>query len=388
MLVTDAHFRSSLAVIRSLGKRNIQITGGSEIEKAIGLHSKYCHKKIIYPNPRTNTAEFLTYLYNIVSENDYECIIPLHTYTAFLLSKYRKYFSDFTRIPPPDFNVFYNAFDKTILLKIALEINIPCPRTYFHNNVNDMIDAINQYPVVVKPAKRHGIKIEICNNKSEFVEKYTYMTKIYGECIVQDYIANGGEFGVYTIFNKQSEPIALCVHKRLRSMHAYGGISTLRKTTKNEKLVNLAFKLLKTIQWSGAAMVEFRIDARDNQPKLMEINPRFWGSLQLSILSGSDFPYKLYQLTIEDNPISNLDFKEDVYCRWFLADIANVFKSSKKVKKIIELCRPDVHNDIISIKDPKPGLIALFSPPHNSSDEEPRDDKEKTWDNFIANKFH
>jgi len=364
----------------------MKITGGSEIDTAIGLHSKYCHKKIIYPNPRTDTAEFLNYLYTLVSENDYECIIPLHTYTAFLLIKYRKLFSEFTQIPPPNFNVFYNAFDKTKLLKIALENDILCPKTYFYTDVNEIIDAINGYPVVVKPAKRHGIKIAICNNQSEFVENYTYMTKRYGECIVQDYIPNGGEFGVYTIFNKHSEPIALSVHKRLRSMHTYGGISTLRKTTKNEKLVNLAFKLLKTIKWSGAAMVEFRIDTRDNQPKLMEINPRFWGSLQLSILSGIDFPYKLYQLTMQDDPIPNLDFKENVYCRWFLADITNVFQSSKKVKKIIDLCRPDVHNDIISIMDPKPGLIALFSPTYDSSDEEPREDDEKTWHNFVLNK--
>jgi len=43
-------------------------------------------------------------------------------------------------------------------------------------------------------------------------------------------------------------------------------------------------------------MVEFRVDARDGTAKLMEVNPRFWGSLQLSILSGADFPYLLYNL--------------------------------------------------------------------------------------------
>ena len=41
--------------------------------------------------------------------------------------------------------------------------------------------------------------------------------------------------------------------------------------------------------------IEFRIDSRDGVPKIMEVNPRFWGSLQLSILSGVDFPYLLYK---------------------------------------------------------------------------------------------
>ena len=37
-------------------------------------------------------------------------------------------------------------------------------------------------------------------------------------------------------------------------------------------------------------MVEFKLDARDGVAKLMEINGRFWGSLQLAVDAGVDFP--------------------------------------------------------------------------------------------------
>jgi hypothetical protein len=47
--------------------------------------------------------------------------------------------------------------------------------------------------------------------------------------------------------------------------------------------------------WHGVAMVEFKIDRRDQLPKLMEINGRFWGSLQLAIDAGVDFPAILLQ---------------------------------------------------------------------------------------------
>jgi len=33
-----------------------------------------------------------------------------------------------------------------------------------------------------------------------------------------------------------------------------------------------------SLDWHGVAMVEFWIDSRDGKPKLMEINPRFWGT--------------------------------------------------------------------------------------------------------------
>ena len=102
--------------------------------------------------------------------------------------------------------------------------------------------------------------------------------------LVQEYIPNGGELGVYTLFDNQSVPRALSVQRRLRSYPVSGGPSTLRETIRNDAsrlATDIAFRLLTKMQWTGVAMVEFRIDARDGMPKLMEVNPRFWGSLQL-----------------------------------------------------------------------------------------------------------
>ena len=33
-------------------------------------------------------------------------------------------------------------------------------------------------------------------------------------------------------------------------------------------------------------MIEFKWDAEDNRPKLIEVNGRFWGSLNLAIRAG------------------------------------------------------------------------------------------------------
>ena len=54
-------------------------------------------------------------------------------------------------------------------------------------------------------------------------------------------------------------------------------------------------RLLTALNWHGVAMVEFKIDAT-GQHWLMEINPRLWGSLALSIDAGVDFPLGLLQV--------------------------------------------------------------------------------------------
>lgn len=328
----------------------------------MGLYSKYCNKKIIYPNPRTHSDLFIKYLVNMVKNDTYECILPSHTYTAFLLSKYKDILSDYTKVPQPDLDVFMNAYDKEMLLKIATAGGITCPKTYFSNSLDEILADVDEYPVVVKPSQRHGVGIEICNSKSDLENSYTKMWSKYGPCIVQEYIPNGGELGVYTLFNFHSEPIALTVQKRIRSLFPYGGISTLRRTLADENLVHIAFNLLKMIRWYGVAMVEFRFDARDGTPKLMEINPRFWGSLQLSVLSGVDFPYLLYRLANGDNLEADLCFKENVQCRWLLGDIAAFFQCSNKIKNLRGFLRFKDNYDVISLSDPKPMIISILPP--------------------------
>ncbi len=43
-------------------------------------------------------------------------------------------------------------------------------------------------------------------------------------------------------------------------------------------------------------MLELKVDDADGTPRIMEMNPRFWGSLALALRAGVDFPWLLYQL--------------------------------------------------------------------------------------------
>jgi predicted ATP-grasp superfamily ATP-dependent carboligase len=102
-------------------------------------------------------------------------------------------------------------------------------------------------------------------------------------------------------------------------------------------------------------MVEFRIDARDGIPKLMEINPRFWGSLQLSILAGVDFPCLLYRMMIRGDVKPALHYEEGVRCRWLLpGDILWFMSSPRKLHNLREFLTFDTPDDIISKSDPGP----------------------------------
>ena len=68
-------------------------------------------------------------------------------------------------------------------------------------------------------------------------------------------------------------------------------------------------------------MVEFKRDARDGIPKLMEINGRFWGSLQLAIDAGVDFPALLIRMLDDPTVPAVPGYRTGVRSRWFWGDL-------------------------------------------------------------------
>lgn len=357
ILITDGEKRISLSLIRSLGKRGLDITVGAESIYSIGFSSRYCHRRTLYRNPREYPDKFLEYLLKMLNKRKYECIFPIREHTTEIMSKYKEKLSEYTIVPVPDYDIFIKAFHKEIPLQIAVEKGIPCAKTYFEFDIDDIKEKL-EYPAVIKSSIKHGVGISICNSSDDLKEKYKQMQKKHGSCFIQEFIPNGGEIGVYTIFNRHSEPVALSVQRRIRTIYPYGGVSILRETVRNDEVVKLAFNFLKILRWYGPAMVEFRIDARTNTPKFMEINPRWWGSIPLSILSGIDFPYVLYKMVTHDYIEPNLNYKVGVRCRSFYGDILWFLQSKNKLKHLAILFDFETNLDILSLSDPIPMFIA------------------------------
>ena len=137
-------------------------------------------------------------------------------------------------------------------------------------------------------------------------------------------------------------------------------------------------RLLGALDWHGIAEVEFRLDARDNVPKLMEINPRFWGSLCVAIKAGVDFPYMLYRIAVDGDINGVFSYKIGVKGRYLEQELLYIismlfqgktFNPSVKggrLKALMNWLRFYEHGlfyDLFEWDDPAPFLYNFFSCP-------------------------
>ena len=74
--------------------------------------------------------------------------------------------------------------------------------------------------------------------------------------------------------------------------------------------------LLEALRWHGPAQVEFKIDSRNGTARLMEVNGRFWGTLDLSIQAGMNFPLMACKMAIDGDIDPSFEYKIGLQYRW------------------------------------------------------------------------
>jgi hypothetical protein len=135
---------------------------------------------------------------------------------------------------------------------------------------------------------------------------------------------SGQARGVFALYG-QGEAVAFFAHRRLREKPPEGGVSVLCESTAlDPTLLRLARELLDDAGWHGVAMVEFKVSELEG-PFLMEVNTRFWGSLQLAIDADIDFPTLLLQQELgEPLPVAP-HYHLGRRLRWFLGDLDRLY---------------------------------------------------------------
>jgi predicted ATP-grasp superfamily ATP-dependent carboligase len=342
IVVTDGDERSALAVTRALGRNGIGVIVGAEKEWSLAATSRYCAASFTYPSPYKQPREFADCIRQVVMTRKVDAVFPISDIAMHVIGPEKFDFERHTCLPIPEHKTFEAISDKYQLMKLAMELNVSVPDTIFvpDGDIGQVFDKIKKFPVVVKPAcslvKHDGgwrkTAVQYAQNEAELRTLYDRHGYLRGPSLIQSRVVGEGQ-GIFVLM-KDGVPLAMFAHRRLREKPPSGGVSVLRESIPLDKtLVDPALRLLQHVRWNGVAMVEFKVDGVTRSPILMEINGRFWGSLQLAIDAGMNFPRLLFQMAAGEavNPLDN-NYRTGIKSRWLLGDLDHllmrIFKSA------------------------------------------------------------
>lgn len=316
ILVLDGEARSALAVVRSLGQLEIEIGVAFCTPHALATRSRFASVGFPCPDPGAAPEAFQRWLVETVEHWKPHMLLPLTDVSLDLALRVEGTLRASTVLPTISAQTFERVSNKSQLLTAATDLRVRVPETLRipkraerTEETDAAIEAFS-YPAVMKTSFTqsdcgdHFVRAPILypGNATEvrsLIDGAGPHSDV--EVLLQQRIEGPGT-AVFALC-ADGRPTALFAHRRLLEKPPTGGVSVLSESIPLESApVAEALRLLEHFRWQGMAMVEFK-QHRDGHFYLMEINPRFWGSLQLAIDSGRDFPALLYGLFRSGEPL-------------------------------------------------------------------------------------
>ena len=336
--------------------------------------SRYSIQRLNYPSPRFHTDEFIAAIITLCDQHGINILLPMTELTTALLLRHKTIFSDIT-IPWPELESVDSLTDKSALMQLAESMGIPVPRTWYVNDPSGLpcdLEAL-PYPLVLKPGRswfnHHNEWIRSSVRVASSAMEASHFLKIESAFqqqpfLLQECVSGHGQ-GIFALYDN-GKPLAFFAHRRLREKPPSGGVSVLSESIPvNPVLLTHARSLLDSAGWHGIAMVEFKV-SDDGTPYLMEVNTRFWGSLQLAIDAGIDFPWLLYRLACGEQVNTDTHYKTGIRLRWLLGDLdslyltlrdGNRYNRGDKLRAVIQFITPSIfrtRHEVFRWNDPGP----------------------------------
>lgn len=313
LLVTNTQNIQAYSIIRALRpyaqKIVATMSGKNRLVARLShaANSRLVDSRYYVPNPvsdwqaghvqKENTRQEEAYIRAILSlcnREKIDTIFPSHDSHVYVLSKNKQRFERLgVLIPIPSYETVVTPLDKYRTVRLARQAGFPCPRTYLPKCEDDLrwiAEELNS-PWVIRPRFTIGSRgMDIVNNFSELLEKTRQIRKHRGMPMIQEYIPGRQKVNFYVIIDRNGETKVTLCPKILRISHRLHRNSAVAcESSTSHPYLKDVIGLLKQLGWWGSATVQTKVDARDDTPKLMEINPRLgvhlWYRTELGINS-------------------------------------------------------------------------------------------------------
>jgi predicted ATP-grasp superfamily ATP-dependent carboligase len=294
-----------LGIVRSLGRNRVPV-GVVDDEHSIARFSRYATFSHSVPDLR-NEGRAMDALMEIGRRRKLDgCVLyPTRDEAVAAFSRNRSRLAQYFRVPTPGWETIKWVWDKRNTYKLANDLGIPTPRTWYPGTSAELGEIRGAPPFAVKPAIKDRFfyatkaKAWRANSAEElgslFEKAAGYLDS--GQVMIQDLIPGGGsQQFAYCAFFKDGNAVSSMVVRRARQHPAeFGRASTYVETVDAPEIEEYSLRFLRAIDYYGLVEIEFKLDPRDGRYRLLDVNGRTWGYHSLGARAGVDFAHQLYR---------------------------------------------------------------------------------------------
>lgn len=361
----------SLAVARSLGRNGVPICYFST-QRTLVRFSRYLTHQVEWAGPDAENALELLLEHSAVRGLRNWLLLPSSDIDVqFVAKNYAALAEHFTLLTMP-WSELEQLNDKARLYALAGRLNIACPEVYW-DGVTRRADADQiSLPVVIKPASTERInpltraKAWKAATRADYARKFAQATDYQGATgfVVQQLIPGDGrmQFSYAGLWDRGQEVCSMTA-RRARQFPAEFGTSPFVEAVEVPDVTAAARRLLQAVDYHGLVEVEFKLDSRDNQLKLLDVNTRIWAWIGLADATDQYFALQALLLATGQKPSVTKPARYGAHWVHGARNGLSLVQSLRRTGRLgfagWNWLRPGGVHAVAATDDPLPGLVEI-----------------------------
>jgi D-aspartate ligase len=285
--------QGSLGIVRSAGMLGAPVFHIHEDPSCLLDRSRYSSGHLTFPAAAAD-AQKLEVLHEFSRQEGISVLVPVDDASAMFVADHAGALSDAFLFPHQPPGLARSLASKREMHRACLEHGIPTPAAAFPQAEADVLQHAQEatFPVVAKridaslPAAPDAPPVCIAHSEDELLDAYRLMRST--ECsnvMLQEYIPGTAE-SVWMLngyFNAQSDCLLAFTGQKLRQSPPYTGVTTLGVCRPNPAVEETTKRFMKAVGYRGILDIGYRWDSRDEQYKLLDVNPRIGATFRLFV---------------------------------------------------------------------------------------------------------
>lgn len=259
-------------------------------------YSRYIHHFSFYP--KTTEEQWISNINMELTNHKIDVVMPIYEHGIRTLSKFNRLLSYPEKLVSlPELKWFDTANDKGLLAHHLGDHSIPSPYTVAFDKIKPEEYQTLIFPLLVKKVGGVGGGRDVHLFRNEKDMGHFFYKKPIDEYVLQEYI-HGYDIDCSVLCDK-GKLLAYTIQKgTLFGRNKFVPQLGLEFLFENE-ILDIVVQLVKSLKWSGVAHIDLRYDTLDQKFKVIEVNPRFWATVDASTMAGVNFPYLLCLHTLQ-----------------------------------------------------------------------------------------